>query len=421
MFKRFIQLVMMFVIMTLVACGSPEATLVAEVVPTITSSPVPIPTDTAVPPTDTPTAKPTNTSEPTNTATTLPTETPTKVPTNTPEATDTAVPTNTAVPPTNTPVAVATNPPAPPASLPASGSPPQGSNLVVNPGFEYGGDGWRRLTTDDLFTTNAYPQFVHSGSAALRRSSEQLIEDLQPGTTYRLGAWLKVWASNSENRETSNNPGDYFGRVCISDEGPNPPKRYCSAGYRPIDSWQYITVDAVPTSNRVVIFLSYSIGANESAHFEIMWDDVEFGLSPVTATATPPPLGRPYPPAPVLFNASTMRDNMNHARSMLEQMGGLLDRIYRGSREACGEYDGYYRSLVGSARYDGVPAEWQGVYNEYIFAVENGSNTNQPIFDLCFEHGGGGITDLNYGVAREGINSSLNRLIPAIETAKTLP
>ncbi len=338
-----------------------------------------------------------------------------------PEPTDTAVPANTAVPVTNTPAAVATNPPAPPASLPASGSPPQGPNLVANPGFEYGLEGWRRTDISGrLFTTDVYPQFAHSGTTALRRYGEQLIENLQPGTTYRLGAWLKVWASDGEDRSVSNNPGDYFGRVCISDEGPNPPKRYCSSGYRPIDSWQYITVDAVPTSNRVVIFLSYSIGANESTHFEIMWDDVEFGLSPVTATATPQPLGRPYPPAPVAFNASAMRDNMNNVRSMLEQMGGLLDRLYRGSTEACSEYDGYYRSLVGSARYEGVPAEWQGVYNEYIFAVENGSNTNQPIFDLCFEHGGGGITDLNYGVAREGINNSLNRLIPAIETANSL-
>lgn len=148
-----------------------------------------------------------------------------------------------------------------------------------------------------------------------------------------------------------------------------------------------------------------------------MWDDIEFGVSPVVATPIP---GRPAPPAPVAFEANAMRDNMNNARSMLEQMGGLLDRIYRGSTEACSEYDGYYRGLVASAQYDGVPAEWQSVYNEYIFAVENGSNTNQPIFDLCFESGGGGITDLNYGVAREGINNSLNRLIPAIDTANSL-
>jgi hypothetical protein len=52
--------------------------------------------------------------------------------------------------------------------------------------------------------------------------------------------------------------------------------------------------------------------------------------------------------------------------------------------------------------------------------VENGRSTNQPIFELC-ERGGGGITALNYGVARTGINDSLNRLIPAIEAANGLP
>jgi hypothetical protein len=115
-----------------------------------------------------------------------------------------------------------------------------------------------------------------------------------------------------------------------------------------------------------------------------------------------------------------MRDSMNNSRFNLEQMGGLLDRLVRGSRETCEEYTKYYRGLVGSARYDGVPTEWQGVYNEYMFAVQHGSEKNQPIFDLCFENQGGGITELNYGVARTGVNDSLNRLIPAIETANAM-
>ena len=115
-----------------------------------------------------------------------------------------------------------------------------------------------------------------------------------------------------------------------------------------------------------------------------------------------------------------MRDNMVNVRSKIEHMGGLLDRIYNGSTETCQEYDGYYRGIVASPRYDGVPSEWQAVYNEYMFAVEHTSNTNLPIFELCFVHGGGGITDLNYGAARQGINDSLNRLIPAIDTANTM-
>lgn len=93
-------------------------------------------------------------------------------------------------------------------------------------------------------------------------------------------------------------------------------------------------------------------------------------------------------PNPVAFNDRALRDTMLNARSMLEQMGGLLDRLYGGSRETCGEFQGYYRNLVQSARYEGVPGEWQGIYNEYVFAVENGRSTNQPIFDLCDKSGG---------------------------------
>lgn len=223
--KRSMQLVMMFAIITLVACGSPEATPVAEAVPTSTNTAVP---------TETATEEPTDTPVPTNTATATdtpePTATPTEVPTDTPEPTDTAVPTNTAVSVTNTPAPVATNPPPPPAALPASGAPPTGPNLVVNPGFENGAEGWRNVHNDKIAMTGIYPQFIHSGSVALKRSGEQLIENLQPGATYRLGAWLKIWTSDGENRSISENPGDYFGQVCISDEGLNPPETLLFCG-----------------------------------------------------------------------------------------------------------------------------------------------------------------------------------------------
>ena len=419
-----IKLLGLALVFILVACNTPEATSVPEVAEAELSNTA-VSTDTPQP-TATATERPTETPESTETA--VPTDTPestatsTEVPTDTPEPTATAVPTDTPEPlPTNTAVPVATNPPPPPpASLPAVGSPPIGPNLVVNPGFEYGLEGWRRQDIGErLFTTDVYPQFVHSGTTALRRWGEQhiLLENFEPGKTYRLGAWLKIWASDNENREVSENPGDYQGRVCISDEGAH--ESYCSGHYRPIDTWQYITVDAVLTSNRVVISLGgWGGNSNPNLHYEIMWDDVEFGLSPVVATPVPVVV-RPAPPAPVAFDAVAMRDSMNNTRSAIEQMGGLLDRLYNGSRESCTEYDGYYRAIVASPRYNGVPADWQAVYNEYIFAVENSSNTNDAIFETCFS-GNGAISALNYGAAREGINNSLNRLIPAIETANTM-
>ena len=72
--------------------------------------------------------------------------------------------------------------------------------------------------------------------------------------------------------------------------------------------------------------------------------------------------------------------------------------------------------MIRSATYTGVPEDWAGIYNDYIFAVENFLATNESIDALC-DDGGGVITSLNYGVARTGINDSLNRLIPAIEAA----
>ena len=88
-------------------------------------------------------------------------------------------------------------------------------------------------------------------------------------------------------------------------------------------------------------------------HVEYYWDDIALGLSPVNAAATPtsPPPSRPVPPAPVAFDAQALRSNMNNSRSMIEQMGGLLDRLVRGSGETCDEYTGYYRGLVASPRY----------------------------------------------------------------------
>ena len=304
--------------------------------------------------------------------------------------------------------------------MPASGASPSGPNLLVNPGFEYGGEGWNNAK---LISASDYPNFVHSGVNSVY-SAYQLVQNVEPGQTYRVGAWLKIWSSSGEDRTVSENPGNVAAQICINvdaDTNRGLPSSICSNAISPMDTWHYITVDAVPRGDRLVVMTyGFITGEKPPRHNEMIWDDFELGLAPVSATATPQPLGRPVPPAPVAFGAQAMRDSMNNSRSNLEQMGGLLDRLVRGSRETCEEYTKYYRGLVGSARYDGVPAEWQGVYNEYMFAVQHGSEKNQPIFDLCFENQGGGITELNYGVARTGVNDSLNRLIPAIETANAM-
>lgn len=425
MHQRLFYLFILFILFALVGCNTTEPIEVAQatVAPTNTTEP----TVTAVPPTKVPTKAATDTPEPTATEEPTKTPLPTKTPTDTPEPTETAVPTNTPKPiATNTAVPVATNPPPPPASLPAIGSPPSGPNLVINPGFEDGTVGWN-VDRGHFNTTPEFPNFVHSGSASLMGFQKQHIGNLESGKSYRLGVWVKVWTSDGENREISENPGSLSAQICININGDGTiadKHTHCSGLYQPLDTWQYITYDATPLNNSVVIFLSSARWDDaKRVHNLIYWDDLQFGLSPASvgvATPTPAPLGPPSPPSPIVFDAVAMRDNMNNTRSNIEQMGGVLDRLYNGSRETCEEYMGYYRAIVASPRYDGVPTEWQGVYNEYIFAVENASNSNEPIFNLCFDRGGGEITAFNYGLAREGINNSLNHLAPAIDLANSM-
>ena len=107
---------------------------------------------------------------------------------------------------------------------------------------------------------------------------------------------------------------------------------------------------------------------------------------------------------------------MNSVRSIIEQAGGLLDRLYNGENQTCTEFQGYYDDAIRSATYSGVADDWAGLYNDYIFAVENFLSSNESINALC-DGGGGGLSQLNYGAARQGINNSLDRLIPAIEAA----
>ncbi|MCL4264766.1 MAG: hypothetical protein KJ069_16200 [Anaerolineae bacterium] len=229
-----------------------------------------------------------------------------------------------------------------------------------------------------------------------------------------------MWSSTGENRSISENSGDLHGRICINTNGNNDPLAdVCSEWIQSLDAWQYISIDAVATQSVVnVRIVSVILGANRPLHNEAYWDDVELGLAPVAATATPLPTPPPSRPAPIPFNASALRDNLNFVRSQIEQMGGVLDRLYNGEPGKCSEYLGYYHTVLTSPTYDGIPTEWQTIYNEYVFAVENVLATNDALRGLCVD--GGRVTQHNYGVGRQGINISLERVIPAIEAANAL-
>ena len=305
--------------------------------------------------------------------------------------------------------------------------------MLTNPGFELDGTAWELVKPGqptlnfNLYTAGDNPQFVHSGQKAVtdvvttRAILSQRVENnVTPGTTYRAGVWVKVWSSSGENRTVSENPGEVGAQICLNVAGegdPNLDTSFCSFFVRPLDVWQFISVDGVAQGNRLTILLVSSFtGSNHPLHNEVIWDDATLGTAPMSATATPPPAAGPVRPNPVAFNPTALRDSMNGVRSTIEQAGGLLDRLYNGEPGRCAEYQGYYDNVIRSATYSGVPDDWAGIYNDYIFAVEHFLSTNVNI-DLLCDGGGGNVSELNYGVARTGINDSLNRLLPAIEAA----
>jgi len=140
--------------------------------------------------------------------------------------------------------------------------------------------------------------------------------------------------------------------------------------------------------------------------------------TPVPTTA-PAPTTAPPPPQPPSFDGVALRDSVVHLRWVLDQLGGLLDRLYSGQAESCGEFMNYYLQTFGITRFEAVPGDWQGVYNEYVWAAEHTRATNESVFALCLS-GGGVLNDFNYSVARAGVYDSVARLIPAIDTANAL-
>ncbi len=335
--RKLAFILLLGIVFLLVGCAddpvTPTVTAVAEVVETATrpQTATPIPSSTFTPP-----PSPTATATATDTAT--PTHTPSPTATPLPTATATATPTSTPTPTPVLPTATAR-----PASLPASGPAPSGPNLLINPGFEAGASNWQpRIAYPNvrqvyIYGSGEYPNFVHSGaSAAVMPNSAiyfQPVNGVVSGQTYRAGGWLKIWSSTGEDRTLSENSGDYVAQICINtfgDDDPALPTTICSGFARPIDAWQYISVDAVATNDRITILIrAFFTGGNRPKHNEAIWDDMALGTAPAAATPTPLPPSRP---APIPFNATALRDNMVGLRSTLEQLGGFLDRGGPGAR-----------------------------------------------------------------------------------------
>jgi hypothetical protein len=342
----------------------------------------------------------------------------------------TATPTAAA---TRSPTATVTAAPAtaaPVAALPPAAQ-PSGPNLLANPGFEQGRASWHFRVFENIgvqtFALHDYPQFIHSGAQAARGGwyygYYQQVSGVTPGTTYRFTIWAKMWSSTGDDRTVSENPDpNAVMYICINTNGDDDrwlPPSICSSPARPLDIWQNLAVEAVATNDRIAVILYATTSTRPAPPTETLWDDAYLGLAPFAATPTPAPQGPPVPPAPVAFAAGALRDSMLILQNALVQIGGLLDRLYNGESATCAEYEGYYRQIVESQSYHSVPADWQGIHNDYTWAAEHGRTTNEAVYLLC-QGGGGILTELNYGVARTGINESLDRLNPAVVAADAL-
>lgn len=352
------------------------------------------------------------------------------------EATDTPAPTNTAVPPTAVPTATetpeptatATETPTPPPTVTASPTPMPQAQLRVEDEANSAplAGALVQLTGSEVVTMTeitgadgraAFADLTGGSTLTVTVRAEGYLEQV---TTLEVG--------DGVNELTIPLQAGYLASINISSANlrRGPGTAYESTGVVLRDD--VLQVVGRSTDGEWLVVLTPD---GEEGWLATSLMDTEIDLDQLTAvpapptpipvnTATPAPTATPENPfAPGAFNGTGLRDSMVNTRWILEQMGGLLDRLYNGSVESCGEYMDYYIQLLVSPTYEGVPPAWQNVYNEYIFAIGNALTRNDGVASLCAS-GGGVLNEQAYGNARQSINQSLDRLNPAIVTANAL-
>ncbi|MCI0394700.1 MAG: SH3 domain-containing protein [Chloroflexi bacterium] len=386
--KKWASLCLLAVLL-LVGCGQDATpTPVAEVVPSST----PEPTETPLPPTETP-VPPTDTPEPTDTP----------APTDTPEPTATPSPT----PAPAVVVAVTDR---------QSGEPIEGATvrlLLASADFdaEQTSDAGGQATFTELDTTQSGYTVTVSAPGYQDASAE--VGEIEGEVVVEVALEPGVFAEVTENSANlRSGPGTAYPVVETAAEG----DIFEVTGKNEAGDWYQVELE-----DGTAAWLAASVvtltGDGES-------------VAVVEAPPVPAPVATPVaggggddePPVAGGFDGATFRDYMVDLRFYLEQLGGLLDRLYNGSAESCGEFAEYYFLIAiikAASTYDSVPPEWTGIYNEHHWAAQHALNTNEAILSLC-ANGGGVISNLNYGAARTGINESLDRLIPAIAAANAL-
>jgi len=411
-------LVLLVLIITIAGCAPPQ--------PPPTSTPRPtVPTNTPRP-TETPPPSPTETPSPTPTQT--PTEPPTE--TSTPTATPTTMPTPSPMPITPAP----TDSPAPEPVAAAPPPAPAGDNLLTNPSFEAPCEddiphGWgyvrHEWSATRSVTADMYPSWIRSGERALLHGGRQRVHNVTPGTTYRFTAWGKAWSSVGEDRTVSVKPAPVNMRVCIntyaSQTDPNDPKSaVCTELSNPYDTWQQFSLSAVAQEETIVVSVFSYPDTSGGKHAVGIWDDVSLTVASTPATPTPGPRSGERP-APAPFDAQAFYDAMEKAVSTTEQMVGQLDRLSlgEGGPGECDIFMNWYYDVAESPTYEGVPAAWRPIYEEYNWAIGHAVESSHHIVFLC-SGDGGMLSRIEWGNARSGLSEARDQLHATMGKAETL-
>lgn len=109
----------------------------------------------------------------------------------------------------------------------------------------------------------------------------------------------------------------------------------------------------------------------------------------------------PYSPA-TLYIATIW------AQSYLRQAGGLLDRVSAGSNESCAEYITWIQLMLLAPVFTDVPESELGLVEYYNQTFAGFVESQKDLIFYCIE--GGSISPLNFGIARVGVNTAVDRL-----------
>lgn len=119
-----------------------------------------------------------------------------------------------------------------------------------------------------------------------------------------------------------------------------------------------------------------------------------------------------------VFDPLFLYDFMLTTQFLIEQLGGILDRVASGTPGSCAEFIFYYEFLFGAPRFIYVPAEWAGVYQKYVNSLGMVIDSSRDLYLYCNQ--GGTLSDYNFWKARSGLYDGLEELLAGLREAEAM-